>query len=103
MWCLGQKGNVGTFLRGRDKSLRLDWPVGSVTGCRRSALKCPKKLQFTMQALLVTKIYGIVYQGGEYGLFFGSIMVRIGVKVEVRVSGFCGKLYGPWKHWVYGR
>jgi hypothetical protein len=47
----------------------------------------PEKLQFTIQAVLVTKGSGCVCQHGDYGLFVGRMVVRIGVQVEVRVNG----------------
>jgi hypothetical protein len=52
----------------------------------------PEKLQFTMQAVLVTKGSGHVCQRGEYGLFDTRMVVRVGVEAEVRVSGFAVNL-----------
>jgi hypothetical protein len=40
-----------------------------------------------MQAVLVTKGSGPVYQRGEYGLFVGRMVVRVGVETELHMNG----------------
>jgi hypothetical protein len=40
-----------------------------------------------MQALLVTKGSGPVHECGEYSLFIGRMVVRVGAEVEVNVHG----------------
>jgi hypothetical protein len=45
-----------------------------------------------MQAVLVTKGSGRVYQRGEYGLFVGRMVASVGDDVKVRLSGFAVNL-----------
>jgi hypothetical protein len=58
----------------------------------------PHKLQFTMQALLVTRGSGPVHQHGEYSLFVGRMVVRVS-----SCEWVCGKPDGPVNHQVYDR
>jgi hypothetical protein len=83
---VGQEGDLGTFLWCWCNSV---WWVEGLSDLSVTVAVLPEggpqKLQFSMQALLITKGSGPVHQHGVYSLLVGRMVVRIGVEVEISV------------------
>jgi hypothetical protein len=85
----GKKGNRSGLLRsGRNSLLWIESPSDLPVTVAVPLESVLEKLQLIMKTFVITQGFVPMYQRGKHSLFVGRVVVRVGMEIEVGVSGF---------------